>query len=69
MDSFYEVKGIFKISKPPPPYQECFMQQSRRTWNSKHACRNIVWQCSNYIKDGKEACVGTTIEDSLQELT
>ncbi|WP_165574428.1 hypothetical protein [Desulfosporosinus sp. HMP52] len=45
------------------------MQQSRRTWNSKHACRNIVWQCSNYIKDGKEACVGTTIEDSLQELT
>ena len=24
-----------------------------------------MWQCSNYVRNGKETCTGTTIEDSL----
>ena len=24
-----------------------------------------MWQCSNYVRNGKDACSGTTIEDSL----
>lgn len=44
---------------------KCGSPLRRRTWNSKHACRKIVWQCSNYIENGKEACPGTTIEDSV----
>lgn len=44
---------------------KCGSPLRRRTWNSKHSCRKIVWQCSNYIKNGKDACSGTIIEDSV----
>ena len=35
----------------------------RRTWNSKNKSRKIVWQCKTYIKEGKQACKGTKIDD------
>lgn len=69
-----EVKGDFKNSgKYRNRYplsgmlfcSKCGASLKRRTWNSKHACRKIVWQCSNYIENGKDACAGTTIEDSV----
>lgn len=44
---------------------KCGSTLRRRTWNSNHSCRKIVWQCSNYIENGKQACSGTTIEDSV----
>jgi len=28
---------------------KCKATLIRRTWNSKHACKKIVWQCSTYI--------------------
>lgn len=37
----------------------------RRVWNSKLACRKIVWQCTTYIKKGKSACPGTVIDDAI----
>ncbi len=37
----------------------------RRTWNSNNRCRKIVWQCSNYIENGKDACPGTRIDDQV----
>ena len=37
----------------------------RRTWNSKYSCKKIVWQCSNYVENGKDACPGTRIEDEV----
>ncbi|MFL0197976.1 recombinase family protein [Clostridium sp. WILCCON 0269] len=37
----------------------------RRTWNSRHSCKKIVWQCGSYIKNGKDACQGTTIDDEV----
>lgn len=69
-----EAKGNFKGStKGQNRYpltgklfcSKCGAPLRRRTWNSKHSCRKIVWQCSNYIKNGKEACEGTSIEDSV----
>ena len=33
----------------------------RRTWSNK----KIFWQCSNYIRNGKQACKGTKIEDNV----
>lgn len=44
---------------------KCGATLKRRTWNSKFSCRKIVWQCSNYIINGKEACEGIKIEDSV----
>lgn len=43
----------------------CGSSLKRRTWNSKLPCRKIVWQCSNYIKNGKSACPGTRIDDEV----
>ena len=44
---------------------KCGAALRRRTWNSKHFCKKIVWQCSNYIKIGKHACQGTTVDDAV----
>lgn len=44
---------------------KCGSSLKRRTWNSKLPCRKIVWQCSNYIKNGKSACPGTRIDDEV----
>ena len=37
----------------------------RRTWNSKSSSKKIVWQCKNYIRNGKAACEGTSIADEI----
>lgn len=69
-----EAKGNAKVSKEK--YQnrypltgmllcsKCGGVLRRRTWNSKYSCKKIVWQCSTYIKNGKEACQGTVIEEA-----
>jgi site-specific DNA recombinase len=44
---------------------KCGATLKRRTWNSKLNCKKIVWQCSNYIRNGKQACAGTTIDDEI----
>lgn len=54
----YHLTGKLYCSK-------CGAVLKRRTWNSKHECKKIVWQCSNYVKNGKSACQGLTIEDSI----
>jgi site-specific DNA recombinase len=43
----------------------CGATLRRRTWNSNNSCRKVVWQCSNYVKNGKDACTGTTIDDEV----
>lgn len=67
-----ELKGNFKGSdkyRNRYPHSgmlycgKCNAVLKRRTWNSKFSCRKIVWQCSNYIKNGKDACEGTVIDD------
>lgn len=48
---------------------KCGSNLKRRVWNSGKPCKRIVWQCSNYIKNGKDACSGTVIgEDTLEGL-
>lgn len=54
----YPFTGMLYCSK-------CGSTLRRRTWNSKHSCKKIVWQCSNYIKNGKDACTGTSIDDDV----
>ncbi|WP_034438861.1 recombinase family protein [Clostridium ihumii] len=54
----YPLTGMLHCSK-------CGATLRRRTWNSKHSCKKIVWQCSNYIKNGKGACTGTSIDDEV----
>lgn len=54
----YPLSGKLYCSK-------CGATLRRRTWNSKLSCRKIVWQCSNYIKNGKDACSGTVIDDEV----
>jgi len=54
----YPLTGMLFCSK-------CGGVLRRRTWNSKHTCKKIVWQCSTYIKEGKNACQGTTIDDAV----
>jgi len=54
----YSLTGMLYCSK-------CGEALRRRVWNSKYDCKKIVWQCSNYVKNGKQACVGTVIEDSV----
>jgi len=53
----YPLTGMLICSK-------CQATLRRRTWNSKHDCKKIVWQCSTYIKEGKNSCSGTVIEDA-----
>ncbi len=52
----YPLTGMLYCSK-------CGATLRRRTWNSKNSSKKIVWQCSNYIKNGKDACIGTSIDD------
>lgn len=54
----YPLSGMLYCSK-------CGATLRRRTWNSKLSCKKIVWQCSNYIKNGKDACSGTVIDDEI----
>jgi len=54
----YPLTGMIFCSK-------CQATLMRRTWNSKHACKKIVWQCSTYINEGKKFCSGTVIEDDV----
>jgi len=53
----YPLTGMLICSK-------CEATLRRRTWNSKHDCKKIVWQCSTYIMEGKNFCTGTVIEDA-----
>lgn len=54
----YELTGMLYCSK-------CGATLRRRIWNSKQPCRKVVWQCSTYIKSGKNACPGTRIDDEV----
>lgn len=54
----YPLTGMLFCSK-------CGATLRRRTWNSKLNCKKIVWQCSNYIKNGKDACEGTVVDDEV----
>ena len=54
----YKLSGMLYCSK-------CGATLRRRIWNSKHSCKKVVWQCSNYIKNGKDVCPGTTIDDGV----
>ena len=54
----YPLTGMLFCSK-------CGFPLRRRTWNSKLKCRKIVWQCSNYIRNGKASCPGTSIDDEV----
>ncbi|WP_333887908.1 recombinase family protein [Clostridium sp.] len=54
----YKHSGMLYCSK-------CGSTLRRRTWNSGHSCKKIVWQCGSYIKNGKNACPGTTIDDEV----
>ncbi|MDD2494641.1 MAG: recombinase family protein [Tissierellia bacterium] len=54
----YPLTGMLYCSK-------CGFPLRRRTWNSKHSCKKIVWQCSNYIINGKASCAGTKIDDEV----
>ena len=68
-----EVKGNVKDRRPI--YQnrypltgmlfcgKCGAPLRRRVWNSKSPCRKVVWQCSNYVKHGKSACQGMSVDD------
>ena len=54
----YPLTGMLYCSK-------CGFSLRRRTWNSKTSSRKIVWQCSNYIMNGKASCTGTKIDDEI----
>ncbi|TCT14565.1 DNA invertase Pin-like site-specific DNA recombinase [Natranaerovirga pectinivora] len=54
----YPLTGMLYCSK-------CGATLQRRTWNSNLPSKKIVWQCSNYIKNGKNACRGTKIDDEF----
>jgi len=54
----YPLTGMLLCSKCGAPLR-------RRIWNSKHYCKKVVWQCSTYVKNGKNACQGTAIEDDV----
>lgn len=54
----YDLSGKLICSK-------CGIKLKHRIWNSGKPSQKIVWQCSKYIKEGKDACEGTVIEDAL----
>lgn len=54
----YPLTGMLYCSK-------CGYSLIRRTWNSKLSCRKIVWQCSNYIRNGKVSCTGTRVDNEI----
>ncbi len=48
---------------------KCGYNLRKRVWNSGKPSQKIVWQCSNYIKNGKDACSGTSVsEEELNKL-
>lgn len=46
---------------------KCGHKLQRRVWNSGTPSQKVMWQCSHYIKNGKDACSGTVIEESVLE--
>ena len=56
----HKLSGLLICSK-------CGCKLQRRVWNSGKLSQKTVWQCSNYIKNGKDACCGTVIEESILE--
>jgi len=56
----YPLSGMLYCGK-------CGAVMMRRTWNSGHNCKKIVWQCGNYIENGKAECSGTKIDDEIAE--
>lgn len=52
----YELSGMLYCSK-------CGSTLKRRVWNNNTSYKKVVWQCSNYISNGKDACSGTAVED------
>ncbi len=54
----YPLSGMLYCSK-------CGYSLIRRTWNSKLNCKKIVWQCSNYINNGKASCTGTKVDNEI----
>lgn len=46
---------------------KCGHKLQRRVWNSNNPSQKVVWQCGQYIRNGKDACSGTTIEESILE--
>lgn len=46
---------------------KCGYPLQRRVWNSGKPSQKVVWQCSQYIKNGKNACSGTSIEEQMLE--
>lgn len=48
---------------------KCGSNLRKRVWNSGKPCQKVVWQCSNYIENGKDACLGTAVaEEELSKL-
>lgn len=48
---------------------KCGYNLRKRVWNSGKPSQKTVWQCSNYIKNGKDACSGTSVsEEELNKL-
>lgn len=41
----------------------CGASLKRRTWNSKESSKQIVWQCSTYVKEGKCVCSMKALDD------
>ncbi len=46
-------------------YSKCGFSLRRRIINGKLNCKKVIWQCSNYIINGREACTGTVIDDEI----
>lgn len=46
---------------------KCGSKLKRRVWNSGKPCQKVIWQCSNYIKKGKDTCSGTAVEEAALE--
>lgn len=54
----YPYSGILYCGK-------CGAKLKRRIWNSKLPSRKVVWQCSNYIKNGAHNCPGISISEDI----
>jgi len=49
--------------------KKCGAPLRRRVWNSNNISKKVVWQCSNYVKHGKEACLGIVIDGAVGSLS
>ncbi|WP_232970472.1 zinc ribbon domain-containing protein [Salisediminibacterium selenitireducens] len=58
MNKRYPASGKLFCSK-------CGGSLKRRVWNKGKSYETIVWQCSTYIQQGKQACDGTTVKDKV----